>query len=119
VANRGKTKLEIRIKNAGGGYAFHAPVLPNNGKLKTFGAVVNGKQEVHPEGVYYLRYTNEQGKRVYERIGKDPSEALNLLRRRQLGTRKSRCGSARGRPNGHASMLHTPLDSLNLLPMFL
>jgi hypothetical protein len=84
VANRGKIKLEIRIKNSAGRDAFHAPVLSSNGKLKPFGVVVNGKQEVHPEGVYHLRYTNEQGKRVYERIGKDSTEALNLLRRRQL-----------------------------------
>jgi integrase/recombinase XerD len=83
VANRGKIKLEIRIKNSAGRYAFHAPVLSTNG---------NGKHEVHLEGVYHLRYTNEQGKRVYERIGKDSAEALNLLRRRQLGRESQAAG---------------------------
>jgi site-specific recombinase XerD len=105
VANRGKIKLEIRIKNSTGCSAFHAPVMASNGKLKPFGAMVNGKQEMHPEGVYHLRYTNEHGKRVYERVGKDASEALNLLRRRQLGRESLAVGLRVVDPTGNRTRI--------------
>jgi integrase/recombinase XerD len=84
MADRGKFKLEIRIRNKKGKYAFHAPVHSANGRLKPSVALVEEKQEFHQEGVYYLRYTNGGGKRVYERLCSDATEALNVLRRRQL-----------------------------------
>jgi integrase/recombinase XerD len=105
VANRGKIKLEIRIKNSAGRYAFHTAVVSSNGKLKPFAAMVNGNQEVHPEGVYHLRYTNENGKRVYERVGKDASEALNLLRRRQLGRESLAAGLKVVDPTGNRTRI--------------
>jgi len=36
------------------------------------------------EGLYCLRYANGEGMRIYECIGENPTEALNVLRRRQL-----------------------------------
>jgi len=58
MADRGKFKLEIRIRNKKGKYAFHTPVYAANGKLKPSVALVSGKQEFHQEGIYDLRCTS-------------------------------------------------------------
>lgn len=84
MANRSKFKLEIRIRNRRGQRVYCAPVFAANGRLKPMAAMVNGKPEAHPEGIYYLRYTSEAGKRVYERLGRDSIEALNIMHRREL-----------------------------------
>lgn len=92
LANRSKFKLEIRIRNSRGERVYCAPVTAANGRLKSMAALVNGKPETHPEGTYYLRYTSESGKRVYERLGKDSIEALNIMHRRELARASTAAG---------------------------
>lgn len=92
MANRAKFKLEIRIRNKHGKRVYCAPVHAANGRLKPLHAIVGGEDQLHREGVYYLRYTSEAGKRVYERLGTDSREALNTLRRRELAKASTEAG---------------------------
>ena len=50
---------------------YAEPVYTNKGKLKAFWCRINGTEEHHPEGVYYLRV---KGKK-WVRIGKDAEHA--------------------------------------------
>jgi hypothetical protein len=51
-----KVKLYIRVRRSDGTRQYLNPVYSANGKLKPFHALVDGKPEHHPEGVYNLRY---------------------------------------------------------------
>ena len=68
-------RLKIRVRLSNGSRAYVDPVYSSNGKLKPLYAVVNGKPEHHPEGVYNLRYL-KAGKRVWDAVGADPQLAL-------------------------------------------
>ena len=45
-------RLKIRVRLSNGSRAYVDPVYSSDGKLKPLYAVVNGKPEHHPEGVY-------------------------------------------------------------------
>jgi integrase/recombinase XerD len=75
-------RLKIRVRLSDGSRPFLDPVLSTNGKLKPLYAVVSGKPEHHPEGVYFLRYLKD-GKRLWETVGADPTFALDEKRRRE------------------------------------
>jgi hypothetical protein len=77
-----KVRLYIRIKLKDGGRPFCDPVYAKNHQLVPSAALVHGKQEIHPEGVYHLRYLRD-GKRVWESVGKDSQEALRHLNNRE------------------------------------
>jgi hypothetical protein len=49
-------------------------VFSANGRIKPDLSVVNGKQECHKEGAYYLE-RREGSKRVRLSVGKDPADA--------------------------------------------
>jgi hypothetical protein len=68
-------RLKIRVRLSNGSRAYVDPVFSSNGKLKPLYAVVNGKSEHHPEGVYNLRYV-KAGKRVWDAVGTDAQLAL-------------------------------------------
>ena len=61
-------KLRIRHDNK---RRYAEPVYSVNGKLKAFWCRINGKEEHHPDGVYYLRV---KGKK-WVRAGTDPEMA--------------------------------------------
>jgi integrase/recombinase XerD len=63
-------RIKIRVRLADGSYPFLDPVVSGNGKLKPSYAIVNGKHEHHPEGVYHLRFATH-GKRQWEPVGSD------------------------------------------------
>ncbi len=50
--------------------------------------VVNGKQERHPEGAYYLEW-RENGKRVRLSVGKDAQDAAARRQRKESGTQRA------------------------------
>ena len=53
----------------------YCPVAQSaNGRVKTDVVLVNGKEERHPEGAYYLEW-REDAKRVRLSVGKDPADA--------------------------------------------
>lgn len=75
--------LEIRIKS-GGKHPFVPAVMTSNGRVKPFVAWVNGKEERHNEGSYYIRW-RENGKQPRACVGKDPQLALTkMLRKEQI-----------------------------------
>jgi hypothetical protein len=68
-------RLKIRVRLSNGSRAYMDPVFSSNGKLKPLYAVVLGKREHHPEGIYNLRYV-KAGKRVWDAVGTDAQLAL-------------------------------------------
>ncbi len=56
------------------GWRYCRLVFSANGRIKRDVAVVNGKQECHKEGAYYLEW-REGAKRVRLSVGKDPADA--------------------------------------------
>jgi len=56
------------------GWRYCTVVLSANGRVKPDLVVVNGKQETHKEGAYYLEW-REGSKRVRLSVGKDPADA--------------------------------------------
>ena len=49
-------------------------VLSPNGRVKPDLVIVNGQQQRHPEGAYYLEW-RENGRRIRLSVGKDPQDA--------------------------------------------
>jgi hypothetical protein len=69
-----KVTLLLRCRIAGSqSRKMLKPVVAGNGRIKPLYALVNGKPEHHPEGVYQLRY-KVNGRRVYETLGADAAE---------------------------------------------
>ncbi len=58
------------------------PVYASNHRLKPLCALVDGKEERHPEGTYHLRYVRN-GKRHWEPVEGGPAQALAALSKRQ------------------------------------
>jgi integrase/recombinase XerD len=56
------------------GPRYCAVVLSSNGRVKPDLVTVNGQQERHPEGAYYLEW-RENSRRVRLSVGKDPADA--------------------------------------------
>jgi hypothetical protein len=56
--------------------------MSDNGRLKKLVAVVDGKEEKHPEGQYKVRWL-ESGKPRFDSVGNDPDAALMALNRRK------------------------------------
>lgn len=75
-------RLKIRVRLSDGSRPFLDPVPTPNGKLKSLYAVVNGKPELRPEGVYFLRYAKD-GKRIWKAVGSDPQIALDAKRKKE------------------------------------
>jgi integrase len=59
-------------------------VFSANGRIKSDCVLVDGKEERHPEGAYYLDWY-EDGNRCRQSVGKNPTEALTQkLRKEQI-----------------------------------
>ncbi len=56
------------------GLRYCSVVLSANGRIKPDAVLVNGTQEHHPEGAYYLEW-REGAKRVRLSVGKDAADA--------------------------------------------
>jgi integrase len=64
------------------GWRYCPVVLSANGRVKPDVVLVNGKQEQHPEGAYYLEW-REGGKRVRLSVGKDAQDAAARRQRKE------------------------------------
>jgi integrase/recombinase XerD len=62
-----------RVKTSTG-LRYCPVVLSANGRIRPDAVIVNGKQEKHPEGAYYLEW-REGSKRVRLSVGKDAADA--------------------------------------------
>src|SRR5271168_4212205 len=74
--------LEIRIKLADGRHPFVPAVITSNGRVKPFVGLVNGREEQHKEGSYYIRW-GENGRQPRACVGRDPQLALTMMLRKE------------------------------------
>jgi integrase/recombinase XerD len=72
VPNR-ECNLTKRVRTSQG-LRFCPVVLSANGRVKPDWVIVNGKQERHPEGAYYIEW-RDGSKRIRESVGKDAADA--------------------------------------------
>ena len=64
------------------GRRFSKVVFTPNGRIKPDWVMVNDRQEKHPEGAYYLDWT-EDGQRKRMAVGSDATAAYNSLKKKQ------------------------------------
>src|SRR5258706_14657080 len=64
------------------GWRYCTVVLSANGRVKPDLVIVNGKQETHKEGAYYLEW-REGSKRIRLSVGKDPADASARRQRKE------------------------------------
>ncbi len=75
-------RLYIRVRRPDGTRLFALPVLAGNGRLRPHFAMLDGRPQHCPDGVYHLRYA-KGGKRVWENVGADPQLASLAREKRQ------------------------------------
>jgi len=81
-------------------------VLAANGRVKPDLVIVDGQQERHPEGAYYLEW-RERGKRVRLSVGKDAADASSRRQRKEAELNALNNGVAvvpDNGDNGHRSL---------------
>jgi integrase len=76
-------KLFIRIRRADGAQMRVKPAYAKNYTLRPFWAVVNGKEEHHPEGTYVIRFRDRNGRRCWLSVGNDVDAALAAKARKE------------------------------------
>jgi len=81
-----KVDLLLRVW-ARGTRRYTAPATTKNGKIKPLAAIIDGKIESHPEGVYTLRRW-EKGRPRYKEVGNDLDVAETAKLRLELDLRK-------------------------------
>jgi integrase/recombinase XerD len=95
--NRG-VNLTKRVQTSHG-WRYCTVVLSANGRVKPDLVVVNGKQETHKEGAYYLEW-REGAKRVRLSVGKDPADASARRQRKEAELNAVNHGAAIVPENG-------------------
>ena len=103
MANR-EVNLTKRVQTPHGG-RYCRVLLSANGRVKPDVVVVNGKEERHPEGAYYLEW-REGAKRVRLSVGKDPADASarRLRKEAELNAVNHGVDLAPAAGNGHKSL---------------
>src|SRR5579864_8371526 len=83
MANKQSKEVNLtkRIQTSKG-LRYCPVVLSPNGRVKPDLVLVNGKQERHPEGAYYLEW-RENGRRIRLSVGKDPQDAAARRQRKE------------------------------------
>ena len=96
------------------GWRYCRVVLSANGHVKSDLVVVNGKQETHKEGAYYLEW-REGAKRVRLSVGKDPADASarRLRKEAELNAVNNGVSVVADGPNGHRSVAAAVADFLD------
>jgi hypothetical protein len=57
------------------GMRYCPAIVAANGRIKPDWVFMDGKDVRHPEGAYYIDYTDGNGKRIRSSVGKSASEA--------------------------------------------
>src|SRR5215470_12371425 len=104
MANR-ECNLTKRIRLADGTTRFCRVVLSNNGRVKPDLVWVNGKQEAHPEGNYYLDWY-DGNKRIRLSVGKNAQDAAarRLKKEAELNARNHGVAVVPEHNNGRRSL---------------
>jgi integrase/recombinase XerD len=88
------------------GLRYCRVVLSANGRIKPDLVIINGQQERHLEGAYYLEW-RENGRRVRLSVGKDPADASARRQRKESELNALNNGVAvvpENGDNGHSSL---------------
>ncbi|MGA6987253.1 MAG: site-specific integrase [Terriglobales bacterium] len=95
------------------GWRYCAVVLSVNGRVKPDLVIVNGKQEAHKEGAYYLEW-RDGAKRVRLSVGKDPADASARRQRKEAELNAVNNGAVivPDGQNGHRSVAAAVADFL-------
>jgi integrase len=102
MANR-EVNLTKRVQTTHG-WRYCRVVLSANGRVKPDVVVVNGREERHPEGAYYLEW-REGSKRVRLSVGKDPADAGARRLRKEAELNATNNGvTVVPEQNGHRSL---------------
>jgi integrase/recombinase XerD len=75
-AGMAKVNLTKRVEVAGKGLRFSPALYAKNGRVRSDYVLVEGREEYHPEGRYYLDW-HENGRRVRHAAGNDALSAEN------------------------------------------
>jgi hypothetical protein len=75
--------IMLRVKEGHGIQPYYPAVVTPNGTIKPFYARINGSPVHREDGVYYLRYRDNTGKRHYQFAGTDPKLARVMQLQRQ------------------------------------
>jgi len=96
------------------GWRYCRVVLSANGRVKPDLVVVNGQQECHKEGAYYLEW-RDGAKRVRLSVGKDPADASARRQRKEAELNAVNNGVAvvPDCQNGHRSVAAAVADFLD------
>src|SRR5215472_7470811 len=110
-----EVNLTKRVKTSQG--LRYCPVaLSANGRVKPDVVLVNGKEERHPEGAYYLEW-REGSKRVRVSVGKDAQDAATQRLRKEAELNAKNLGVAvvdqDGQQNGQPSLSGAIADYLD------
>jgi integrase/recombinase XerD len=84
----------LRVKVRPGEKRFYPAIVNTNGTIKPFYCRIAGQEVYRRDGIYYLRYTNYYGNRVYKQGGTDPK----LVRSMQLQRQHIIAGEVMGLP---------------------
>jgi len=115
VANTQSKEVNLtkRVQTSNG--LRYCPVgLAANGRVKPDLVIVNGEQERHPEGAYYLEW-RENGRRVRLSVGKDAADASARRLRKEADLNAVNNGAAivpEGK-DGHRSIAASVADYLD------
>ena len=77
-----KVRLYIRVRRPDGRDSFTEPFWNRNRTLRAGYALIEGRPEHYPEGVYYLCFLRN-GKRVWEAVGSDADAAIVAFRNKE------------------------------------
>ena len=75
--------LLLRIRSKDGKRIYATLAYTANGKIKRLTALVEGKSEYHPKGVYALHFRDD-GRLIYKQVGADPSAAQAASIRQEI-----------------------------------
>jgi len=109
-----EVNLTKRVKTAQG-LRYCPAALSANGRVKPDLVLVNGKEERHPEGAYYLEW-REGSRRVRLSVGKDAADASTRRLRKEAELNAVNHGlavSSQDEQNGHRSIAAAITDFLD------
>jgi integrase len=118
AVNLTKRIWDVQARNKQGGkepgYRYCPVALSGNGRVKPNVVIVNGQEEVHPEGAYYLEW-RDGSKRHRLSVGKHAADASarRLAKEAELNAINHGVAVAPEKKNGHRPLAEAILDYLN------
>jgi integrase/recombinase XerD len=90
----------------------YCPVVTSaNGRVKPNAVMVDGREQRHPEGAYYIEW-RDTGKRIRLSVGKDAAEAAAMRLRKETELNRGDGSVPQITSNGHASLAKLIADYL-------